>query len=109
MKFPVNFVIEINSEQELTAVREAEQSGDLSTLFGLLKKGTMRLADASRSARVLINSTSVAVGTPKDMLDRYKTECDMHLRSNVLYQEWIDGDYKTVRARRIQASQRRVL
>ena len=103
MKFPVNFVIEINSDQELEALREADQSDDLSTIFELLKKGTLRLLDASKSARVLINSTQVAIGNQKDMLDRFKTECDMHLRSNVLYQEWVDGDFTTVRARRIQA------
>ena len=112
MDFPVRMVIELANEDELKTInegfqllRDAADNLDVSTkgtLGKLLDGAQLRQVDSHKEARVLINGQPIAIGTKEEMLDRFKTECSMHQTSNVVIQEWIDGDYKQVGARRVQ-------
>ena len=122
MEFPVNLVIEIKSQEELDAIRggfsilsgvitskdlELVEADKVSTVPELLERHQLRRIDSHKEARVLINGTEVAIGTKEEMIDRFKTECSMHQSSNIVVQEWIDGEFKPTLTRRIQQIGRR--
>jgi len=110
MQFPVNLVLEIRTQEEYDCVQEAlrllkcETIEDLdpTILDQLQDRVVVKLADATKESRVRINGYPVAFGTNEEMLQRYETECGMHLRSNVTLEEWRDGNYKSIKSRRLQ-------
>jgi len=112
MKFPLNMVIKVNNQEELNILNDgyatliaATESLDVSTknvLSGLIASAELRKVDSHEESRVLINGQEIAIGTKEDMVYRFKTECDMHQGSNVTMQEWKNGKFEQVKARRIQ-------
>ena len=109
MEFPVNFVLELRTQEEYDAVQDIigfikEQYREPMNpkIIELFDNSTIRLMDSSKESRVLINGTPVATGTTEDMTKRYKTECDMHMKSNVVLEEWANGSYSSTKSRRHQ-------
>ena len=113
MQFPTNLVLEIRTQEEYDRVQEALQllrdtskglvEEDKPALnLDLLDRIVLRLADAHREARVLINGHPIAFGTTAEMIDRYNTEAGMHQKSNIVLEEWKNGDYQSTRTRRLQ-------
>lgn len=106
MQFPINLVLEIRTQEEYDHVQEILQrmeSGNGSVLDRELSQRVVaKLTDGTREARVLINGQQVAIGTTEEMSQRFLTECGMHQKSNVVLEEWQDGDYKSIRSRRLQ-------
>ena len=113
MRFPVNLVLEIRTQEEYDRVQETLQllrstadglvEEDKPALnLELLDRVVLRLTDASKESRVLINGHPIAFGTTEEMTKRYKTEEAMHQRSNVVLEEWKDGDYQSTKSRRLQ-------
>ena len=113
MEFPINAVFQIKSQEELDAFQSilgfapAAGSEDVhesyvSTFDDLKERMEYRRVDSSQEARVLISGQEVARGTTEEMLDRYNTECSMHSTSNIVCQEWVSGDWKVKRQRRLQ-------
>ena len=110
MKLPVNLVLEIRTQEEydyIQTVVEFLKKPDTMLLpitaeeIALLDRITMRLPDTTKESRVLITGVQIAMGTLEEMNKRYETEIAMH-RSNVVLEEWQDGNYKSIRSRRLQ-------
>lgn len=112
MQYPVNLVVELQNEEEQKAAENAVQllkdmaennsEAVLSKHVEILDRAILKLVDSTQEARVLINGHVIITGTKEEMIDRFRTECDMHTKSNVVAQEWVDGDYKQFMARRHQ-------
>ena len=109
MKFPVNLVLEIRTQEEYDRAQEMLKSlgekskKDMDTVeVGLEDRAVIKMTDSSKESRVLVNGHQIASGTNEEMAKRYDTECAMHIRSNITLQEWQDGDYKPIRLRRLQ-------
>lgn len=113
MQFPQILTLEIRTQEEFDAVKLGLQAlkGMNSTLLDteetalfdeLLDRAVFKLADGSKEARVLINGQPIATGTTEEMTKRYQTECGMHAKSNIVLQEWQNGDYKALQSRRHQ-------
>ena len=109
MQFPINLMLRIETEEEyerfhngLKVIKEVLKDSDLSTFEALTDRITTRHVDSAKEARVVINGTPIATGTAEEMLVRYRTECGMDERSNITLQEWRDGVYTAIRARKLQ-------
>ena len=108
MKFPVNLVLEIRTQEEYDRIQEIRMAPETSELTlvaveeMLADRSVIKMTDISKESRVLVNGHPIANGTNEEMAKRYDTECAMHIRSNITLQEWQDGDYKPIRLRRLQ-------
>lgn len=110
MRFPVNLVLEIRTQEEYDYIQEGLKllnATDLSKsplAFNLafLRRVVVKLTDGTKESRVLINGQQIAMGTTEEMTKRYEGECAMHQKSNIVLEEWQDGGYKSSKSRRLQ-------
>jgi hypothetical protein len=120
MEFPVNFVLEIKSEEELKVFQTIldatlELSDDSiepaalylrteerKTFEELKGRIEFRKTNPADGYRVRINAKEISKGTLEEMRNRYDTECGMHSRSNVYLEEWVNGDWRPKATRKIQ-------
>lgn len=98
MEFPVKIEIEIRNQEDLDMW--TKHSAELPHV--LMSRTKYRRMNPNKEARVIISGKTISTGTIEDMLKRFKMECGMHRQSNILVQQWENGDFKTVQARRIQ-------
>lgn len=108
MEFPINLVLQLQNEQEYNLVERALDpdshidKSEISTFTGLVNRIEYRRPDSSREARVRIGISEISQGTIEEMEARFRTECAMHSNSNVIMDEWINGGWKQVHARKLQ-------
>lgn len=118
MQFPVNLVLEIRTQEEYDRVQEglkflntinteddcscSVKADPVTSNLDLLKRIIIKLADSAKESRIRINGHQIAMGTTEDMIKRYETESAMHVKSNIVLEEWRDGEYTSIRSRRLQ-------
>ncbi len=107
MQYPVDAILTINDEQELKVVTQFLD--DLKTTLegsalDLVNRIKFRMP-GDKAYRVRIGYPNGGyfewLGDKTQMAARFDTECAMH-NSDVVLEEWRDGDYKPIRSRRIQ-------
>lgn len=109
MEFPINLVLQLQDEQEHNLVERALDpdsridKSEISTFAELVNRIEYRRPDSSKEARVRIGILEIAKGTTEEMKARFRTECDMHSKSNVIMDEWVNGGWKQVHVRKLQA------
>ncbi len=108
MEFPINLVLQLKTEQEYDLVQRALDpdshitADDISTFDKLREQIEYRRLDSAKEARIRVGASEIAQGTIEEMSGRFRAECGMHSNSNIILEEWVNGNWKQKQVRKLQ-------